>query len=46
MLLFIGGFDPRETMNDTAREAGFLAFRYPAGDADDLKQRLGSVDLT
>ena len=46
MLLFIGGFDPREIMNDTTREAGFLAFRYPADDADDLKQRLGSVDLT
>jgi hypothetical protein len=40
MLLFIGGFDPRETMNDTTREAGFLAFRYPAGDADDLKHVL------
>jgi len=45
MLLFLGGFDSREVMDDTSQEAGFLAFTYPAPDAHELIRRLGSVDL-
>lgn len=45
ILLFFGGFDAREIMNDTAKEAGFLVFSYAASNADDLKKTLGSVDL-
>lgn len=46
MLLFLGGFDPREVMNDTSRDAGFLAFTYPAADAEGLKNKLGTVDFS
>ena len=45
MLMFFGGFDARDVMDDTSKEAGFLAFTYPASDAAELRQRLGSVDL-
>jgi hypothetical protein len=45
MLMFIGGFDPRDVLNDTSRDAGFLAFTYPAVDAITLKQKLGTVDF-
>lgn len=44
MFMFYGGFDPVEILNDTNREAGFLAFLYPIPDADKLRERLGSVD--
>lgn len=46
MFLFYGGFDPVEIMNDTNREAGFLAFLYPISEADKVRERLGSVDYT
>jgi len=42
ILLFCGGFDAREIMDDTKQDAGFLAFLYPA--SEELKQRLGTVD--
>jgi hypothetical protein len=45
MLLFFGGFDRREIMDDTSRDAGRLAFLYPVSDIDGLKQKLGRVDL-
>ena len=45
-LIFYGGFDPRETMDDVTRAAGFLAFSYPAANADDLKTKLGTIDLS
>lgn len=44
MFMFYGGFDPAELMNDTTREAGFLAFLYPISEADKMRERLGSVD--
>jgi len=44
LLHFYGGFDAREIMDDTGREAGFLAFLYPASDAEELKKTLGTVD--
>jgi len=43
-LVFYGGFDGREIMNDTTREAGFLGFIYPAADAEALKATIGTVD--
>jgi len=44
MLLFYGGFDAPAIMNDTSREAGFLAFRYPVDEPEELRLRLGTVD--
>jgi hypothetical protein len=44
MFLFYGGFDPSEIMTDPKKEAGFLAFRYPLSEADNVRERLGSVD--
>jgi len=45
MMLFYGGFDAREVMFDTARNAGFLCFLYPAAGADELKRLVGSIDI-
>jgi hypothetical protein len=44
IFLFYGGFDPAERMNDLTKEAGFLGFLYPVSEADNVRQRLGSVD--
>ncbi len=44
MMCFYGGFAPREVMDDTAQDAGFLAFLYPVLDAAELKKTLGSID--
>ena len=30
--------------DDTTREAGFLAFVYPASDAEELKKTIGTID--
>jgi hypothetical protein len=43
-LLFYGGFSPRVIMDDTSQEAGFLAFLYPVGDAEELKKTIGTID--
>jgi hypothetical protein len=45
VFMFYGGFDPSETMSDLTKEAGFLAFSYPIADAENIKQRIGSVDF-
>lgn len=44
LMLFYGGFDAREIMDDTTKEAGFLAFLYPASNAEDLKKAIGTID--
>jgi hypothetical protein len=44
-LLFVGGFDTREVMNDLSMSVSFLALSYPAEDLDDLRARLGSIDF-
>jgi hypothetical protein len=44
LLIFYGGFSAPDTMNDTTQEAGFLAFTYPAADAEELKKTIGTVD--
>jgi hypothetical protein len=44
VFLFQGGFDAPETMIDPMKEAGFLAFMYPLSEADNVGERLGSVD--
>jgi hypothetical protein len=44
MLMFYGGFDALEAMTDPTKEGGFLAFIYPVSEADNIRQRLGSVD--
>jgi hypothetical protein len=45
VFMFYGGFSPPEIMTDPARQAGFLAFLYPIGEPEELRQRLGSVDF-
>jgi hypothetical protein len=45
LLLFYGGFAPRPVMDDTTQDAGFLAFIYPADNADELKSRIGTIDI-
>jgi hypothetical protein len=45
IFMFCGGFSAPEIMTDPAREAGFLAFLYPIGGPEQLRQRLGSVDF-
>jgi hypothetical protein len=42
---FYGGFDPREFMDNTMKEAGFLTFLYPASNAENLKRTIGMIDL-
>ena len=44
LLHFYGGFDAREIMDDITREAGFLAFLYPAADVEELSKTLGTID--
>lgn len=44
MLLFYGGFDPREKMEDLTYKAGGIAFKYPVANAKLLAHRLGSID--
>jgi len=44
IVLFYGGFDPAEVMNDLTKEAGFLALLYPVSQAEKMRERLGSVD--
>jgi hypothetical protein len=44
VLVFYGGFDPREIMDDTTKEAGFLSFIYPA-DAEILRHTIGTIDF-
>ncbi len=44
IFLFNGGFDAPETMTDPMKEAGLLAFMYPVSEADNVRERLGSVD--
>jgi hypothetical protein len=46
MMAFYGGFPAREVMDDTTQEAGFLAFLYPASNAEELKKTIGSIDLS
>jgi hypothetical protein len=43
-LVFYGGFAAPAIMNDTSQEAGFLAFIYPAADAEQLKKTIGTID--
>lgn len=44
-LTFIGGFDDVATIHDHSRPTSMLALAYPAEDADDLRNRIGSIDL-
>jgi hypothetical protein len=44
-LVFVAGFDARAAMADTSQPVSFLALSYPAENVDDLRQRLGSIDL-
>jgi hypothetical protein len=45
-MLFFGGFDSATAMNDANTPVTLLAFSYPAENVEDLRQRLGSIDLS
>jgi hypothetical protein len=44
IFVFCGGFDPQEVMRDNSRQGGFLSFIYPVTAAEELRERVGSVD--
>lgn len=44
-LTFIGGFDSREIVNDLTRSTTFLALSYPVLNIEDLRAKIGSIDL-
>lgn len=43
-LLFYGGFDAREKMEDPTKDGGFLMFKYPIGNAAIVANRIGTVN--
>lgn len=43
-LLMLGGWDARSLNIGPGDSVRFLAFMYPAGNIDDMKRRLGSID--
>lgn len=45
LLMFIGGFDPPEIMNDPSKSFSFLYMSYPAHEYATLEKRLGSIDI-
>lgn len=44
-LLFLGGFDPPDVVNDLSKATSVLAFSYPIENADELRRRIGSIDF-
>lgn len=44
-LIFVGGFDTSNIINDLSKDTSFLALLYPASDYDDLVRRIGSIDF-
>lgn len=44
-LLFLGGFDSPRVANDISVGTTVLAFSYPVVNADELRRRIGSIDL-
>ena len=44
-LVFLGGFDSFDVVNDLSRSCQVLAFSYPVENADELRRRLGSIDF-
>jgi hypothetical protein len=45
ILIFMGGFDEPNIINDLSEDTSFLALSYPASNYDDLVQRVGSIDF-
>jgi hypothetical protein len=45
LLMFLGGFDPPEIMNDLSKPFSFLYMSYPALDYETLEKRIGSIDI-
>lgn len=44
-LTFIGGFDHVDMVNNTNLDTAFLALSYPVSDYDELRKRVGTVDI-
>jgi hypothetical protein len=45
VLCFYGGFDAPEVTTDPKKETSFLAFKYPASDFGNIKERIDTIDL-
>lgn len=45
ILSFMGGFDPKFKYEDWTQRYSFLTALYPCSNADDLKVKIGSIDL-
>jgi hypothetical protein len=45
-LIFLGGFDPTAIVLNHTVNTEFLAFAYPCSDFEQLKERIGCIDLT
>jgi hypothetical protein len=45
LLMFLGGFDPPNIMNDLSKPYSFLYMSYPAPTYETLLKRLGSIDI-
>lgn len=44
-LIFLGGFDHTSVALNRSADTGFLAFSYPCPDFENLRERIGSIDL-
>lgn len=44
-LIFVGGFDPSVVALNHSVDTEFLAFAYPCSDFNQLRERIGSIDL-
>lgn len=44
-LLLVGGFDPVERASDPVCETSFLALSYPASNAAQLREEIGTIDF-
>jgi hypothetical protein len=44
-LIFLGGFDPPQTVLNRSVDTEFLTFAYPCSDYEQLRKRIGAIDL-
>ncbi|MGE0453495.1 MAG: hypothetical protein AB7O37_00025 [Vicinamibacteria bacterium] len=44
-IVFLGGFDPPAIVNDLTVPSSVPAFSYPVASAEELRERLGSIDF-
>lgn len=44
-LTFLGGFDKKEIVNDLTKDTYFIGMIYPAENYEELKEKIGSIDI-